>query len=88
MSEEDIEAQIQEACDKLEVMMSLEGTEVGEYWCGLAHLSVYTYMMSPEFKKVFAKEIQDQVQVLETQYELIEEDIVRTEKRRLLRPRM
>jgi len=58
---------------KLEESGNLEGSENGEYWCHLASMISYHWLMSDEFQSAFETELKASAKFIDENYVLKEE---------------
>jgi len=80
------EHEVDEAVKKLNEYASLEGSETGEMWSGLADLWRHRGgAFSASFEKALVKEILREAKRIDKECEIVEEDVTRTYKSRCLK---
>lgn len=80
--------QLLKMAQELEEAAGLEGTELGDYWDALAKFARYAiHDASENLRQAFAAEVEEQHDILTTEYEIVEEVEMRPVKIRTLQER-
>lgn len=77
---------LEKSIKELEEFADLEGSELGEAWNSLIRINDHSYCFSERFGKMVEKEIINQAQDIEKNFEIVEEEISKPSyKRKILR---
>jgi hypothetical protein len=77
--------EINKMAENVQVFGEMLRDEVGEYWYNLASIRYNLDMMSPDFKKAWAKEIFDIYDFTTENYEIVDEEVTHTDKVKTLK---